>query len=55
MPMPTGAYNIARKGLMIIKRINGELIKYDEKGKPDEKNKLVISNKEWLAFAQGNK
>ena len=47
-----GAYNIARKGLMLIKRVQGVLPKLDEKGKIDEKNKLVISNKEWLNFAQ---
>ncbi|MCX8480949.1 MAG: type V CRISPR-associated protein Cas12a/Cpf1, partial [Sediminibacterium sp.] len=49
-----GAYNIARKGLMLIKRVQGELQKYDDKEKVDEKNKLVISNKEWLQFAQEN-
>ncbi len=38
-----GAYNIARKGLMIIHKI-----KADETGKPN----LAISNKEWLKFAQ---
>ena len=39
-----GAYNIARKGLMIIDKIN----KSDNLNKID----LTISNKEWLVFAQ---
>jgi CRISPR-associated protein Cpf1 len=39
-----GAYNIARKGLWIIKQIKDTPI--------DEKLNLAISNKEWLKFAQ---
>lgn len=39
-----GAYNIARKGLMLIRRIQ-------ETGE-NEKLSLSISNKEWLQFAQ---
>ncbi|MDY0238365.1 MAG: type V CRISPR-associated protein Cas12a/Cpf1 [Campylobacterales bacterium] len=39
-----GAYNIARKGLMIIEKI--------AKSKSGEKLNLTISNKEWLAYAQ---
>ena len=39
-----GAYNIARKGLMIIDKIK----KSDNLNKID----LTISNKEWLVFAQ---
>lgn len=42
-----GAYNIARKGLMIIDRIK----KADNIDKLD----LSITNKDWLAFAQMNK
>lgn len=42
-----GAYNIARKGLMIV-----EKIKAQPKGK---KLDLSITNKEWLQFAQGLK
>ena len=39
-----GAYNIARKGLWVVKQI---------KGADDLKNlKLAISNKEWLQFVQ---
>ncbi|MCX8481172.1 MAG: hypothetical protein ORN58_04550, partial [Sediminibacterium sp.] len=49
-----GAYNIARKGLMLIKRMQGELQKLDDNGKVTEKNKLVISNNEWLNFTQKN-
>lgn len=44
-----GAYNIARKGLWIIKQI---------KNTPDEKLKnikLAVSNKEWLNFIQNKK
>lgn len=37
-----GAYNIARKGLMLIERIR----------KGNEKIKLAISNQEWLEYAQ---
>lgn len=36
-----GAYNIARKGLMVLERIRQE-----------EKAKLAISNQEWLEYAQ---
>lgn len=45
-----GAYNIAKKGLLVLKRLRGEegYEKYDKKGKPD----LFITNKEWLEFAQ---
>lgn len=39
-----GAYNIARKGLMLIQRIKNA----DDSAKPD----LKITNKEWLIFAQ---
>jgi CRISPR-associated protein Cpf1 len=39
-----GAYNIARKGLMIIDKI--------KKSKDIKKIDLKISNKEWLSFAQ---
>jgi CRISPR-associated protein Cpf1 len=39
-----GAYNIARKGIMIVERI-----KASKKG---EKLDLAISNKDWLKFAQ---
>lgn len=39
-----GAYNIARKGLMLIERIR----------KGNEKIKLAISNQEWLEYAQKN-
>lgn len=39
-----GAYNIARKGIMIVERI-----KANKKGK---KLDLAISNKDWLKFAQ---
>lgn len=42
-----GAYNIARKGLMIIDRI--------KKADNIEKLDLSITNKDWLAFAQMNK
>jgi CRISPR-associated protein Cpf1 len=38
-----GAYNIARKGLWIIKQI---------KESNDQKPKLDITNKEWLFFVQ---
>ena len=40
-----GAYNIARKGLMIVKRIKEGV----------EKKLTVISNSEWLEFAQNQK
>ena len=44
-----GAYNIARKGLMIIDKIKST---EDEKlNKPD----LKLTNKEWLNFAQGER
>ena len=49
-----GAYNIARKGLMLIQRVQGKLQKLDGNGIVHEKNKLVISNNEWLNFAQKN-
>ena len=49
-----GAYNIARKGLMLIQRVQGKLQKLDDNGIVHEKNKLVISNNEWLNFAQKN-
>lgn len=39
-----GAYNIARKGIMIVERIKA--------GKKGEKLDLSISNKDWLKFAQ---
>lgn len=39
-----GAYNIARKGLMVIDQIN--------KAKDLEKIKLSLTNKEWLCYAQ---
>lgn len=39
-----GAYNIARKGLMVIEKIR--------ESKSGEKLNLAISNKEWLAYAQ---
>jgi CRISPR-associated protein Cpf1 len=39
-----GAYNIARKGIMIVERIKA--------GKKGEKLDLAISNKDWLKFAQ---
>lgn len=39
-----GAYNIARKGLMIIEKI--------KESKSGEKLNLAISNKDWLAYAQ---
>lgn len=41
-----GAYNIARKGLWIIKQI--------KEANDLKKLKLAISNKEWLQYAQGN-
>ncbi len=39
-----GAYNIARKGLMLLERIRGK----------EGKVKLAISNQEWLEYAQKN-
>ena len=39
-----GAYNIARKGLWIIQKI--------QQSQPGEKLNLAISNREWLQFAQ---
>ncbi|MDR2757726.1 MAG: type V CRISPR-associated protein Cas12a/Cpf1, partial [Planctomycetaceae bacterium] len=39
-----GAYNIARKGLLILKKIN--------EANDMEKIKLIITNKEWLKFVQ---
>ena len=39
-----GAYNIARKGLWVIRRI--------QETAENEKISLAISNKEWLQFAQ---
>ena len=39
-----GAYNIARKGLWVIRKI--------QESPKDEKVSLAISNKEWLTFAQ---
>ena len=39
-----GAFNIARKGLWIIRKVQGT--------PSDEKMSLAISNKEWLQFAQ---
>jgi len=39
-----GAYNIARKGLMIVQRI--------QEAKEGERPSLTISNKDWLRFAQ---
>jgi CRISPR-associated protein Cpf1 len=47
-----GAYHIALKGLMLLKRNDGTLIKLNEKGLPDEKKKFGITNKEWLHFKQ---
>lgn len=41
-----GAYNIARKGMIILNKIK----EYD----PNKKLDLSITNKEWLSFAQGN-
>ena len=41
-----GAYNIARKGLWIIEKIK------DTDIEQLDKVKLVISNKEWLQYAQ---
>ena len=41
-----GAYHIAKKGLWVLKQINA----YDEEDW--KKLNLVISNKEWLQFAQ---
>ncbi|MEW6703030.1 MAG: type V CRISPR-associated protein Cas12a/Cpf1, partial [Bacteroidota bacterium] len=45
-----GAYNIAKKGLLVLKRLRGEegYKKLDKRGKPD----LFITNKEWLEFTQ---
>lgn len=40
-----GAYNIARKGLMLVQRIQATA--------EDEPFTLTITNKEWLRFAQG--
>lgn len=40
-----GAYNIARKGLMLMRRI--------QKSKELKKVDLAISNRDWLRFAQG--
>jgi CRISPR-associated protein Cpf1 len=40
-----GAYNIARKGLMLINKIRNE---------HGDKVSLAISNKEWLEFAQSH-
>ena len=39
-----GAYNIARKGLWVIRKI--------QETEENEKISLAISNKEWLQFAQ---
>ena len=39
-----GAYNIARKGLWLVRKIQGAT--------ENEKIKLTITNKEWLQFAQ---
>lgn len=39
-----GAYNIARKGLWVIRKI--------QETQEDEKLSLNITNKEWLQFAQ---
>lgn len=39
-----GAYNIARKGLWALRKIQAS--------KPDDKISLAITNKEWLQFAQ---
>lgn len=39
-----GAFNIARKGLWVLRKIKAS--------KPDERVNLAISNKEWLQFAQ---
>lgn len=39
-----GAYNIARKGLMVISKI--------QETQEDKKPSLIITNKEWLQFAQ---
>ena len=39
-----GAYNIARKGLWVARQIQATAV--------DEKTDIVVSNKEWLAFAQ---
>ena len=39
-----GAYNIARKGLMLIRKI--------QKTPEGEKPNLTITNREWLQFAQ---
>jgi len=45
-----GAYHIALKGLLLLKRIRGDkdVEKFDKKGNVD----FSISNKEWLEFAQ---
>ena len=39
---------------MLIQRVQGKLQKLDGNGIVHEKNKLVISNNEWLNFAQKN-
>ena len=39
-----GAYNIARKGLWVIRKI--------QETEENEKPSLAITNKEWLQFAQ---
>ena len=39
-----GAYNIARKGLWVLRQI--------QKSNPGDKLKLTLSNKEWLQFVQ---
>lgn len=49
-----GAYNIARKGLILIKRLQQQGIEEFEKSKKAEKGKPSkwLPNKEWLQFAQ---
>jgi CRISPR-associated protein Cpf1 len=49
-----GAYNIARKGLILLKRLKDKGIEEFEKSKKTEKSKPSqwLPNKEWLQFAQ---
>ena len=46
-----GAYNIARKGLMLINQIK----ETSDEDILNNKVKFNITNKEWLKFAQGDK
>ena len=39
-----GAYNIARKGLWVLRQI--------QNSNPNDKLRLTLSNKEWLQFVQ---